>query len=209
MRYLTNEKGNAAFYMLWLVGIVLLLFVIVINIAKVYVVKEQSSLVVDQAAFAGTSVIIDHTKEAIARFDASVFSISQKVMDGGKSITQLVDEKTLSYTNVAQSDAYIRALNEVLPERIDKYPPLRQEFMNSFHDVEGLVSPYVQDIILENKSNVEDTEITFSKEKWRLEVVASSTFESVSDQKIIPLFQKKIKQKGYGPSLRYLEKVFQ
>ncbi|WP_163102949.1 TadE/TadG family type IV pilus assembly protein [Peribacillus alkalitolerans] len=209
MRYLTNERGNAVFYMLWLLGIVLILFVIVINIAKVYVVKEQSSLAVDQAAFAGTSVLIDQTKAAVARFDASVFSVPQKAMDGGKSISQLVEDKAFEYSHLSRSEAYIRALNQILPARIEKHPPLKQEFVNTFYDVEGLVYPSVQDIVLKNESNSEDTEITFSKEEWRLEVVASTTFRSISDQKIIPFFQEKIKQKGYGPSLHYLEEVFQ
>jgi hypothetical protein len=53
MKYVQNEKGNAAFYLLWLLGIVAIIFVLTINIIKVYVVKEHANLAVEQAALAG------------------------------------------------------------------------------------------------------------------------------------------------------------
>ena len=42
--------------MLWLLGIVAIIFVLTVNIAKVYIVKEHANLAVEQAALAGTSV---------------------------------------------------------------------------------------------------------------------------------------------------------
>lgn len=66
----------------------------------------------------------------------------------------------------------------------------------------------VQAIISDNEANPEDTEIILSHEKWRLEVKSTATFESISDYKLIQLFQPKVPQKGYGPQLIYLENIY-
>ena len=65
MKYLNNERGNSAFYIIWLLGISAVIFVIVVNIAKVYVVKQHAATRTQQAAFAGTVVLLEATQEGI------------------------------------------------------------------------------------------------------------------------------------------------
>ena len=52
-------------------------------------------------------------------------------------------------------------------------------------------------------------DITLSTEEWRIEVKSTATFESIADKKLIEVFQEKVPQKGYGPKLKYLEKVYE
>lgn len=215
---LQNEKGNASIYLLWLMGIVALIFVVTINIVKVYVVKEQANLSVEQAALAGTAVLLDKTKEAVTAFDSNplytVESAAQRMADGGNGISMLIDEKKLEYmkNGADEADAYMKAANEILPPRLEQYLFLKKEFRdrlgNSPSDIPYLISPAVQDVIDENKGNTGDTEVFFSSSHPRVEVKSTVTFQSISDHKYITAFLKKIPQKGYGPELSYLAKVY-
>ncbi|RFU67770.1 hypothetical protein D0469_13665 [Peribacillus saganii] len=214
MKYLRNQKGNSTFYLLWLLGIVALIFVLTINIVKVYVVKEQANLSVEQAALAGTSVLLETTDKAVKDFDAGPESVAQKALDGGHSISKLIEDKQNEYINNGddETNAYIKAANDILPPRLDKHPLLKMALRDrlgvSGADISTEVAAVVQDVIAENKANREDTTIEFSKVKWRLEVKSTATFESISDNRYITYFLKDIPQRGYGPVLEYLESVY-
>ncbi|MEH7883194.1 hypothetical protein V7654_02610 [Bacillus sp. JJ1609] len=214
MKYLRNERGNAVFFMLWLLGIVAILFLIVLNLAKVFIVKEHASLSVEQAAIAGTAAIIEKTKEAVKDFDSGPGSVAQRVLNEGKSIEVLITEKESDYLSggASEADAFIKASNEVLPEQLDKHPLLKIAFRNRLgndsSDLYAVATADIQDIIDANQANMEDTEILFDEDDWRLEVKSTATFQSISDNKYIQNFLAKIPQRGYGPSLSYLESVY-
>ncbi|WP_050613839.1 Tad domain-containing protein [Bacillus testis] len=210
MNHLTNEKGNAVFYLLWLLGIVALVFVLVINIAKVYIMKEQANTAVEQAALAGTGFLIEKTKDVIKEYDDSPVSILQKTECEMKTIEEIVDEKARGYNSLSsKSERYLRALNEVLPDMIRRYPELKEFFQSSFLNIETIILPSVQEVLSGNESNVdENTDVQFNKNKNRIEVKSTITFASISDGKWIRYFKGKIPQRGYGPSLQYLNAIF-
>ena len=62
MKYVGNDRGNSAFYLIWILGISAVIFVLVVNIAKVYLVKQKAATDAQQAAFAGTVVLLDFTQ---------------------------------------------------------------------------------------------------------------------------------------------------
>src|SRR5699024_11885477 len=108
------------FYMVWLLGIVALIFLIAINIANVFVTGAQSSNISEQAAIAGTSVVVDETKTAIEQFDDNPLSISTREHRDMKPLAAVIEEKKKRYkqTGLSASQAYIKALKDVLPEEI-------------------------------------------------------------------------------------------
>lgn len=212
MKYLNNERGNSAFYIIWLLGISAVIFVIVVNIAKVYVVKQHAATATQQAAFAGTVVLLEATQEGIESFDSDLTkSASQKVIDKGKSIQDQIDEKVDEF--VAQDEdlqlAYIKAYNEVLPEKIKKHPQFKKEMEDTFRDsgLSGKLLSAVQSTITANEANADDVEVLLSDSKWRLEVTADATYKTITDGTYLKSFTSDIKQKGVGPSLEYLESV--
>lgn len=214
MKYVRNERGNAVFFMLWLLGMVAIIFLIVLNLARVFIVKEHANLSVEQAALAGTAAIIEKTKQAVADFDSGPESADQKVLDGGKSIGELIDEKEAAYTanGASDSDAYIRAANDILPPRLQVHPLLKISFRNRLgndsSDLYAIATAEIQEIIYANDANIEDTEILFDEDDWRLEVKSTATFKSISDNKYVQNILADIPQRGYGPSLAYLESVY-
>lgn len=221
MIYLQNEKGNASIYLLWLFGIFALLFVLTINIVKIYVVKEHANLAVEQAALAGTAVLLEKTKEAIDEFENKVtldplFIADRELQiltDSGKSISQLIDENKNNYTSSGtdEADAYIKAANAILPERINRHPYLKKELKKKLGftsaDAYYIFSPTVQNIIDQNQGLPIETEIKFTNE-WQIEVKSAVPYKSIFDHKYISQFIEKIPQKGYGPALLYLGDVY-
>ncbi|PUB16779.1 hypothetical protein [Paenisporosarcina sp. OV554] len=212
MKYLNNERGNSAFYIIWLLGISAVIFVIVVNIAKVYVVKQHAATATQQAAFAGTVVLLEATQEGIESFDSDLTkSASQKEIDKGKSIQDQIDEKVDEF--VAQDEdlqlAYIKAYNEVLPEKIKKHPQFKKEMEDTLRDsgLSGKLLSAVQSTITANEANADDVEVLLSDSKWRVEVTADATYKTITDGTYLKSFTSDIKQKGVGPSLEYLESV--
>ncbi|MDX1806276.1 MAG: hypothetical protein R3267_04585 [Paenisporosarcina sp.] len=212
MKYLSNDRGNSAFYLIWIIGISAVIFVIVVNIAKVYVVKQHAATATQQAAFAGTVVLLEATQEGIESFDSDLTkSAAQKVIDKGKSIEDQIDEKVDEF--VAQDEdlqlAYIKAYNEVLPEKIEKHPQFKKEMEDTFRDsgLSGKLLSAVQSTITANEANADDVEVLLSDTKWRVEVTADATYKTITDGTYIKSFTSDIKQKGIGPSLQYLESI--
>ncbi len=222
MKHLKNENGNAAIYMLWLLGIVAVIFILTINIVKVYIVKEHANLAVEQAALAGTASLIEKTQEAIDKFDNRVTvdplyladREAQKLGDLGKNVGQLIEKKKIDYMNggMGEADAFIKAANEILPKRIDRHPFLKKELRDSLgsssNDAYYIFSSSVMEIINNNEARPQDTEMELSSIEWRVEVKSSVRFETISDNKFISKFVSDIPQKGYGPTLAYLENVY-
>jgi flagellar biogenesis protein FliO len=212
-KYINNEKGNSIFFILWLFGIVAIVFLIVANVSKVYIVQAQADNSVEQAAFAGTSVYITETTKVIEEFDRDlVLSAAQKVLDGMKTIEEQVGEKQTEFEDSGQSSdiAYLNALNEVLTKELEEHPQLKKTFSDHFSQIsiENKVKEAAQSMIGANGANPEDTEVKLSEDDWRVEVKSTATFESVNDNKFVEYFERKIPQKGYGPKLKYLENIY-
>lgn len=213
MKHMKNERGNAAFYLIWILGISAVIFVLVVNIAKVYLVKEQAATATQQAAFAGTVVLLEATQEGIESFDSDLTkSTAQKVLDGGKTIQEQIDEKVEELEGQGEDLqlAYIKAYNSILPEKMDKHPQFKNEMEDTFQDP-GLSSRLlsaVQSTIFANEANAEGLEVILSDTKWRVEVKADATFETVTDGTYLKSFTSKIPQKGYGPSLEYVKFIY-
>lgn len=211
MNYIKNERGNSVFYILWLFGLSAVIFVIVVNIAKVYVVKQQADTATQQAAFAGTVVMLKATATGIEKFDEDpVKSLDQKLSDL-KTIEEQVKEKADGLIDEGEDVqlAYIQAYNIVLPEKMEKYPLFKKEMEDTFKSAElsGELLSAVQTIITENDANAENVEVVLSETKWRIEVKADATFSTITDGTYLKSFTSDIQQKGAGPPLKYLENI--
>ena len=213
MKHLKNERGNSAFYLIWILGISAVIFVIVVNIAKVYLVKEQAATATQQAAFAGTVVLLETTQEGIQDFDSDLMkSTDQKVLDGGKTIQEQIDEKVDELVGQGEDLqlAYIKAYNSIIPDKMNKHPQFKNEMKDKFNDsdLSGRLYNAVQSTITANEANPASVEVVLSNTKWRVEVKADSTFDTVTDGTYLKSFTSKIPQKGYGPELEFVKFMY-
>ncbi|UOQ83622.1 pilus assembly protein TadG-related protein [Gracilibacillus salinarum] len=206
----TNERGNAALYLVWLLSIIAIIFLIVINISNVFVTGAQSSNAAEQAAIAGTSVVVNETKEAIRQYDNDPLSITERLHHDMKTMTEVIEDKQHDYQADGDSadQAYIKALNQVLPGEIQAHPLLKSTIQDHFSSI-GLtnkINAAARSIIEENHGNGADTIVSFSYD-WQIEVKSTVDFNSISDNKYIPEFTEKIDGEGLGPALEYLSSV--
>lgn len=210
MKHLKNEKGSAAIYLLWLMTVIIVLTLIIVNIAKVYAVKQQASTAAQLGAFAATSEILFATEEAIKEFDEAML----EALEEGEEYEPLwgeIKERKNSLVAMGYDDekAYIKTLNEMLPGRLGN--PILKGYFNAKFLVNSALSTRiyhtVQEVVRENEGNEEHLEIVISDEKYRVEVKTDATFEAIANGKYIDSFKKDIPQIGYGPELSYLQYI--
>ncbi len=210
MKLLKNENGSAMFYLLWIITTVIVISIIIVNITRVYVVKQQASSAAELSAVAATGDILTATEEAIKEYDEEMLSR----LEEGQIYIPLWETITESITRHqsnghSKQEAYIKAFNEILPGS------LNDALLKSFFTIKFTVDPTlgnkmyqtVRQIVKQNEGNEEHLEIKISTDTYRVEVKTDATFESITDGKIIARFLKDIPQKGYGPTLDYLESV--
>ena len=212
MNVLKNEKGSALFYLLWIITTVIVICVIIVNITRVYVVKQQASSAAELSAIAATGDILMATEEAIKEFDAEMIS---RLEEGEIYIPlwETITDRVAIHQSNGHSDqeAYIKAYNEILPGSLSN--PLLKGFFTVKFTVDPALGTKmyqtVSRIVKANEGNEEHLEIKISTDTYRVEVKTDATFESITDGKILARFLKDIPQEGYGPTLKYLERVLE
>ncbi|PYF07648.1 Tad domain-containing protein [Ureibacillus chungkukjangi] len=210
MKHLKNEKGSAAIFLLWIMTVIIVLSLLIVNIAKVYAVKQQASTAAQLGAFAATSEILFATEEAIKDFDKAML----ETLGEGEEYEALwdeIEERKKSYlaNGDGEQRAYIKALNEMLPGRLGDHI-LKGFFNAKFHADAALstkIYTTVQRVVRENEGNDEHLEIIISKEKYRVEVKTDATYKTIASGEYINSFSKDIPQVGYGPELTFLRYI--
>ncbi|KGR76448.1 TadE/TadG family type IV pilus assembly protein [Ureibacillus sinduriensis] len=202
LKLVRNEKGSAAIYLLWIMTVIIVLTLIIVNIAKVYAVKQQASTAAQLGAFAATSEILLATEEGIKDFDLEML---KKAIEAGVEYEPLwddIEERIESYitSGLGEQEAYIKSLNDILPGRLGD-PILKGHIQLDSTKIYHAV----QNVVRENEGNEEHIDVMISKEKYRVEVKTDATYETIGNGEYIDSFEKDIPQIGYGPELSYLQ----
>ncbi|MCG7344240.1 hypothetical protein MHZ92_08850 [Sporosarcina sp. ACRSL] len=211
MKYLKNERGNGLIFMLWIMVVSIAICVIVLNIAKVYIVKQQAATATQQAAIAGTLEYVNAAKKALSAFDDLLVEEDTEDEDI-LSWTELVDKKAGENESRGQLKeiAYINALNDIFPVIKNVYPDDYLRIMESnLIPIEAEVRNTVEKVILENDGNLKRFKVNLVLPDYRIEVKASVTYESITDssEEFIESMEKEVRQKGSGPPLPFLKGV--
>lgn len=219
MKYLKDEKGSSLVYLLWIFTATIVLFLIVTNIARIYIVKQQASAAAELAALAATGEILTVTEEGIRDYDIAMASWAAAE---GLSYNPLWDEIELAIDGLVASgktkhEAYTKVFNDKLPgllfdaPLVPDAPPNLKDYVKSRFDtyLASRMDTTVRQIIRENEGNDEPghVEIVISPEKSRVEVKTDATYDTITDGSLLTSFSEDIPQKGYGPPLKYLENI--
>lgn len=196
-------------------AMITLSFLLVI-IGKVYAVKQQAATATRLAALAGTSVMLETTLRGVEKFDdfpdpLHPDPLAQKLADG-KSVKALLNERAaeLQHSGQAKDIAYVNAMNEILSPRISAYGLLSRLIRHEIDASESVFTDAVRQVLVANDGNLERSTVTLTGPDYRVEVIADVTYESITDsaQSYMPDFVKDIPQKGYGPSMKYLNSIY-
>lgn len=215
MKLLKEERGSVIIYFLGLLGLVAVLFLFLTNIGRAFVVNNHVANAAEQAAFAATAVYIERTNDVIEQYDEWLTSHPFFELWGLEPVGELVEERHNYYrgSNYGENQAYIMALNDVLPDEINS----RYRFRNMMRNQVGGIGDYslYSEIIRILNSNEGDfimdssnTYFVLSDTDWRIEVTTTIEFERVADGNIINARSHKYERTGYGPKLTYLEYVY-
>lgn len=215
MKLLKEERGSVIIYFLGLLGLVAVLFLFLTNIGRAFVVNNHVANVAEQAAFAATAVYIERTNDVIEQYDEWLTSHPFFELWGLEPVGELVEERHNHYrrSNYGENQAYIMALNDVLPTEINS----RYRFRNMMRSQVGGIGDYslYSEIIRILNSNEGDfimdssnTYFVLSDTDWRIEVTTTIEFERVAGGDIISAKSHQYERTGHGPKLTYLEYVY-
>lgn len=199
-KYIRNQRGNALIISLWYMIISILIMALVLNIGKVFAVKQQANNAAEQAAIAATGDTIEGVMDGVRTFDMSPASKQQKLAEG-ITVEELINMEEHNLSNYSDNLRRMKAIERVVKPRMYIYPAL-----GGFVRM-GLAAKWPQAYStassIAGQNYGKNTTISISNQ--RIKVETSVDFESISDGKYIERFYKKINQTGYGPEFEMLQ----
>src|SRR5690625_621946 len=173
MNLLKEERGSVIFYFLGLLGLVAVLFLILTNIGRAFVMNNHVANAAEQAALAATAVYIERTNEVVEDCDEWLTSRPFFVVLGLEPVGELVDERHEHYKglNYGENQAYIMALNDVLPDEINSRYRFRSMMRNRVGGIgDYLLNSEIVRILASNEGNFDysNTYFVLSNTDWRI-----------------------------------------
>ncbi|BCB02162.1 Tad domain-containing protein [Bacillus sp. KH172YL63] len=210
--YLQEERGNAALFMIGLLSIMMVLFVFVFNLSKIFAVKEEANTTAQQASLAATSVLYDQLDEAIEEYEKGLIgtvdsypeSIGQKIE---KKESQLRSDP--GYNDYSENEIKLEAMDIVLTEELrhgigkeDLDYQLGQDIYNGI--LPEMVSQ-AKSTILENGGNLTDATLTIKN--GQVFVHASNTMDGTAFKGFFQGIKEDLFQTSAGPRADFIEEL--
>ena len=225
---LRNERGNITLFLLGMISVMFILFMVIINFAKVYAVKEKSFTTSQQASLAATAEFYERIWDVVAEFDDideenlppppdddddddenppdvnPITKIKIKVKVGLKE-----DELRARYgSEKSENEIHIDAIDEVLAEELNTGLGKRRLRQVLTEQYESRIKPAVIDkarnVILANGGKLEQAEIALFHED-RIYIKAANEFQGQG--KYLDGFKEKVFQTGAGPEIGFISEL--
>lgn len=203
-QHIQNERGSMAILTVWTLTIVAIMLILVVNIAKLYVVKEQAALAAEQASIAASSVVVEEVKQVVDHY------IDPDAPPGAKTLKEKVTEQRnmlIGHHGMTASEAYVEALNVVLPQEATYDSDLRDELVDAMNSAVYRMPSVVGNIITENHGKRSDTTIYVLNSQQRIEVETTVRFEKSHYSGMHLGQDEDVPQKGMGPELRFVSSL--
>ncbi len=120
-RHLQEEHGNAALFMIGMLSIMMVLFIFVFNIAKIFAVKEEAQTTTQQASLAATSVLYDQIDDAINDYETSIIGTVDSYPESIEKKIQKKKEELHadpSYNDYSDNEISLEAMDIVLTDEL-------------------------------------------------------------------------------------------
>ncbi|WP_370296568.1 pilus assembly protein TadG-related protein [Rossellomorea marisflavi] len=208
-----NEEGNSALFVIGLMGIMMILFVFVLNFAKVFAVKEEAMTTSQQASLAATAVFYEEMNRWIEEYEDEK-GILEKLLDG-KSIPEKIEEKKSDlagkgkYRDYSDNELSIEALDLVMRDVLtkgDANPDLHNELAREIeYTMMPLMMSEARDTIIKNGGNTSGA--TIAVKNGQVYVRASNTMEGTSFKGFFTDLKEDLFQDAAGPKIDFWEDV--
>lgn len=208
---LDNEQGNIALFVLGMLGIMMVLFIFVINMGFALTVKEDSATTVQQASMAASSVLYEDVRKVIYNYEDE--TLEGAVQAFFKDIKKKVDQKAeqlstnAAYNDWSSNEIELEAFDIVLDNELDK-GVVRNKLMEVLQaeDIEEKVIDKAKQTILRNGGELTGAELAIHEN--RIYVRAANEMESVSYDGFMKGIKENIYQDSAGPKIDFLEDIW-
>jgi hypothetical protein len=208
---LKNEQGNISLFILGMLGLMMILFVFVLNLGSALSVKEKSATTAQQASMSATSVVYEKVKKVIDEYEYD--SLEGEVHAFFKDFDEkIADEKdALShngyYRDWSDNELKLEALDKVLAKALHDSklrPKLHKLLLDA--DFESNVIETARNAIRENGGRLEGATLTIKKD--RIYVKAANEVKSTSYNGFMKGIKKKLYKESAGPKIDFLEDIW-
>jgi hypothetical protein len=206
-----QERGNAAILMIGLLSIMMVLFIFVINLSKIFAVKEEANTTAQQASLAATSVLYSQVDNVINDYEKTLEGKVDKIPESiGKKIQKKEIELQLdsSYDDYSDNEIELEAMDIVLTEELQRgvgkdqlHNMLNSELYETIKDMEA----QAQTTIIQNNGNISDA--TLVVDDGQVFVRASNTVEGTSFKGFFTDLKEDLFQTAGGPKIDFLTEL--
>ncbi|WP_409273226.1 pilus assembly protein TadG-related protein [Neobacillus sp. SCS-31] len=210
---LRQEDGNTALFLMGMIGIMMIMFVFVFNLAQVFAVKEQANTTAQQASLAATSVLYNRVWEKIKDHSDVPAPVPLPVPVILETIEEKVDNRILDlnsnprFSKFSNNEIRLEAIDQVVTEELEKpqgriflKPKIEAELPYALSEMQDAV----RETILANGGNTSEAKM-FIKDN-QIHVKASNTVEGTAYGKFFGDLKEKLFQESAGPEVKFLEK---
>lgn len=206
-----NEQGNIALFVLGMLGIMMVLFVFVINMGFALTVKEDSAATVQQASMAASSVLYENVRETIYNYEND--TLEGAVQAFFHDIEEKVDEKAeqlstnATYNDWSSNEIELEAFDIVIEDELSK-EVVRVKLMEVLQseNIEAKVIEMAKKTITQNGGELAGAELAIHNN--RIYVRAANEMESVSYDGFMEGIKENIYQESAGPKIDFLEDIW-
>jgi hypothetical protein len=206
-----QERGNAAILMIGLLSIMMVLFIFVFNLSKIFAVKEEANTTAQQASLAATSVLYSQVDNVINDYEKTLEGKVDKIPESiGKKIQKKEIELQLdsSYDDYSDNEIELEAMDIVLTEELQRgvgkdqlHNMLNSELYETIKDMEA----QAQTTIIQNNGNISDA--TLVVDDGQVFVRASNTVEGTSFKGFFTDLKEDLFQTAGGPKIDFLTEL--
>lgn len=216
MKRLREEKGSITLLTLGLLGVMALLFAVMLNLVKVYAVKQEASNAAQQASLAATSEIYRVVEKAIQDTDnAGLFCpgpVGVALNLWPKTIAEQIQDKKWQlsgqYPSWTDRELELEAIDLVLTETLPdlRYFCLKEQIVQELNTSTSTIKQAILDTVGSNGAEPVGTVIDINS-RHQVEVKTSSEYRAYKYDEWIPDNRRNISQRGLGPELKFLQHV--
>ncbi|MGR3762513.1 TadE/TadG family type IV pilus assembly protein [Rossellomorea sp. NS-SX7] len=204
-----QERGNAALLMIGLLSIMMVLFIFVFNLTKIFAVKEEASTTAQQASLAATSVLYSQVDEVINEYEKTLEGTIDKIPE---SIEMKIQKKEIelrsssSYDDYSDNEIKLEAMDIVLTEELQRgvgkdklHDMLNEElYQSTLKDMQA----QAQTTIVQNNGNLTGAKLVI--DDGQVFVRASNTVKGTSYKGFFTDLKEDLFQTAGGPKIDFL-----
>ncbi|MEC5424932.1 Tad domain-containing protein [Virgibacillus sp. C22-A2] len=206
-----NERGNIALFVIGMLGLMMVLFVFVLNMGAALVVKEKSATTAKQASMAATSMLYKEVRQEIYEYEHETLegSIHAFFEDFDEKISDEKDSlrNNSNYNDWTDNELELEALDRVLDKALSNSElriKLREILQNI--DFDATVINMARNTIVENGGKLEGATLTVKQN--RIYVRAANEVESTSYDGLLRGIKEKLYQESAGPKVDFLQDIW-